>query len=103
MQDAFITLEHLTHLGINLEGKDTDSLLEHLNDSLQERVGTEITESLDDEKLEQLVEVQENGSDQDIADWLETNVPELKEIVQDEIDILLGELANSNEDINQAA
>lgn len=100
MQNNFITIEHLTELGIELT--DTDNLLTHLNDTLQERVGTEITESLDDEKLKQLLALQEEGSDEDIADWLETNVPELKEIVQDEIDILLGELAENNEDVSKS-
>lgn len=100
MENEFITLEHLTQLGINLKDKDVDALLQHLNETLQERVGTEITDSLDDTKLEQLVKMQGSSSDEDIGDWLESNVPELQDIVQGEIDILLGELADSNEDLN---
>ena len=43
----FITKDSLLKLGINLEGQDVDSLLAHLNDTLEERVGSEITDSLD--------------------------------------------------------
>jgi len=103
MQNAFITLDHLTQLGINLEGKDIDSLLKHLNDTLQERVGTEVTESLNDDQLKELLAVQENSNDEEVGAWLSNNVPELQEITQDEIDILLGELAENSDEVNQAS
>lgn len=98
-----ITKENLEEAGITLEGRDIEALLNHLNDNLEERVGAEITESLSDEKLEELVSLQENASDDEVANWIEANVPELQQIVQDEIDIIIGELAENAEDINTAA
>ena len=42
-----ITLEDLQEIGFNLPGDPTTALAE-LNDELNKRIGTEITESLDD-------------------------------------------------------
>lgn len=103
MNQQFITESTLDALGIDLQGQDKEALLAHLNDTLQERVGTEITESLDDAQLKTLLALQENASDDELADWLEQNVPDMKQIVQDEIDILLGELAENSDGINETA
>ena len=101
--NPIITKALLDEAGIDLTGQDVDALLAHLNQTLEERVGTEITESLDDTQLDELLAVQENGSDEEVGAWLEKNVPELQEITQDEIDILLGELSENADSINQAA
>jgi len=101
--NPIITKALLDEAGIDLTGQDVDALLAHLNRTLEERVGTEITESLDDTQLDELLAVQENGSDEEVGAWLEKNVPELQEITQDEIDILLGELSENADSINQAA
>jgi hypothetical protein len=99
---AIITKELLDEFGIELDGKDEQTFLTHLNDTLTERVGAEITESLDDAQLEELLKIQENGSDEAVGEWLNSNVPELEQITQDEIDILLGELAENTDEINDA-
>ena len=99
----FITKEMLTNLGINLEGQDVASLLSHLNDTLEERVGSEITDSLDEAQLKVLVEMQDKAGDEEIGEWLAKNVPDFEQIVQDEIDIILGELAEGTDGINSVA
>jgi hypothetical protein len=99
MNEPLITRELLDEFGIELGNQDEASLLEHLNSTLEERVGTEITESLDEPQLKELVELQEKGTDEEIAVWLEKNVPDLQEITQDEIDILIGELAENSDAI----
>jgi hypothetical protein len=101
--DQYITKETLDAFGISLEGHDETSLLEHLNDTLKERIGTEIAALLDDTRLNELLDLQETAGDEQVGDWLTQNVPELPQIVQDEIDILMGELADSTDSINKAA
>jgi len=103
MNQQFITESTLDALGIDLDGQDKDALLAHLNETLQERVGTEITESLNDDQLKTLLVMQENAPEEELGTWLEQNVPDLKQIVQDEIDILLGELAENSDGINKTA
>ncbi|HEY1085099.1 MAG TPA: DUF5663 domain-containing protein [Candidatus Saccharimonadales bacterium] len=103
MNPQIITKQVLDEFGVDLEGKDVDSLLQHLNETLEERVGAEITESLDDDQLKALLDLQESGTDEQVGQWLEQNVPELQQITQDEIDILIGELAENTDGINEAA
>lgn len=100
--DQYITEETLQSFDINLEGQDKETLLEHLNDTLQERVGTEITAMLDDNKLQELIETQKTATDEQMGAWLTQNVPELQQIVQDEINILMGELNENSDAINSA-
>lgn len=103
MNQDYITEETLQAFGVNIGDQDMDSLLDHLNETLQERIGTEIAGMLDETRLNQLLDLEEAGADEkQIGAWLQQNVPELKEIVQDEIDILMGELNENADAINKA-
>jgi len=103
MNQQLITQETLSEIGIDLNGQDVNALLSHINSTLQERIGAEISETLDDEQLKALLSLKETASEDEVSKWLNQNVPELKQIAQDEIDILLGELADNGEAINEAA
>lgn len=103
MNDPLITQQTLDDFGISLtDAQDATALLAHLNETLDERVGAEITETLDDEQLKELLALQEKSDDEAVGTWLSANVDELEQITQDEIDILLGELAEISNDINAA-
>lgn len=99
-----ITKDHLDHLGI-VPGsqEETSTLLAHLNNIVNERVGAEITDSLDDTKLEELLELQESGDNQAVKEWLRNNVADLEAIVNDHRDIILGEVVQNASDINTSA
>lgn len=98
MQPQYITQSTLTTLGIDLTGEDVDTLLDDLNETLQERVGTEITQSLNEDQLKELVDLQESATETEIGDWLQKNVPDLQQIIQNEIDILIGEIVEDEEE-----
>ena len=102
MEEHYITEEMLNELGIDLEGQDKIAFLAHINEKLEEEIGAEITESLDDEQLKELLELQDSGDEEAVEKWLEEHVPELPEIVQDNTAILLGELAKNADDLNAA-
>ena len=89
----YIPREDLTTLGIELPEEQIAEFLQHANDTLAERIGAEITESLTDEAVSQMIEVQELGDETALQAWLIEKVPELKEIVQDEVDIFIAEIA----------
>ena len=101
--DQIITRDTLEQAGIELNGTDVDALLTHLNEQLEERVGAEVVASLSDDKLKELSELQESGSDEQLIEWMSEHVPELGEITKDEIDILIGELAENADGLNAAA
>jgi hypothetical protein len=86
----------LENLGIELSDEDFASLAEHFETTLDERVFNEVVLELTPEQAEQLAAMQQS-SDEDILGWLQANVPALSEIVADEVDILLGELAENSE------
>ena len=102
MQDPVNTPTLLAEAGIKIPEDQVADLLDHLNAELEERIGEEITNSLDDDKLEELVELQKTADDEAVSKWLEANVPELGDIIQDEIDILIGEISENAEGFSQA-
>ncbi len=102
MQD-YITKDSLLALGITLDASNADSLIDHLNETVEERIGAEITESLTDDQLTELVTLQESASDEELGKWIAAHVPDYQAIVQDNIDIVIGELADGADGINTAA
>lgn len=100
----YVTPELLDTLNIHLEPAEQEQLLTHLNQTLQQRVGAEITDQLDDDQLQELLALQQADDQAAIQSFLLHNVPELAQIVQDEAAILLGELAENSDSLssNQA-
>lgn len=98
MQPQYITQSTLETLGIDLTGEDVDALLDDLNETLQERVGTEIAQSLEEEQLKELVELQESATEIEIGDWIQKNVQGLQQIIQNETDILIAEIVEDDEE-----
>lgn len=97
--NQLITEDTLVAMGIQLSEEEMKTLVQHANETLNERVGADVIESLDDEKLEEYLALQQGGDVDKASSWLTENVPELKEIVENERDILLGELAENAESI----
>jgi hypothetical protein len=98
MAQHYIKKEILDAVGIVLPKLPVDeetAFIEHLNDTLRQRIGGEISASLGDEELDAMLEIEASGDDAKLQAWLKQNVPELNQIVQDEIDIMLGELAEN--------
>lgn len=93
---AILSKQILEQLGIQLSDDDYASLAEHFETTLNERVFDEIALELTPEQAEQLAAMQQS-SDEEVLAWLQANVPALSEIVADEVDILLGELAENSE------
>lgn len=101
MQEQYVTLETLKSFGINVDDATAASLLEHINTTVEERIGTEITEALTDEQLKELLELQDTGTEDQVGEWIAQHVPNYAEIVQDNIDITVGEVAEGADGINQ--
>ncbi|MEO6110143.1 MAG: DUF5663 domain-containing protein [Candidatus Saccharimonadales bacterium] len=98
--EPLITPTMLAATGIDIKDEDVEAYLEHLNTLLTERIGEAITESLSEENIEALSLLQETASDEELGKWLNTNVPDLDQIIQDEIDIVLGEAVENSDEIN---
>jgi hypothetical protein len=89
----YLTKEDLKEAGVTSPEGLSDEFIRHINISLAERIDAEITSVLTDEEADEMLEVQASGDEAALQAWLAEHVPELIEIVQDEIEILLDELA----------
>lgn len=96
---AIINEQFLQSIGVTLSPEETALLSEHFETTLHERVFNEIVETLDQPQAEMLADMADRN-DPGITEWLVANIPELTEIVQDEIDILLGELVESRDSLD---
>lgn len=87
----------LDSLEVNMDETKREALRAHMEATLQERVGLALVELLDDAEVEELVKLTEQGDQAALTAWLGDHVPDYPQVVQDEIDILLGDVAeNSN-------
>jgi len=84
----------LASIGINLSPEKAEALIKQFEDTLQERVGIEIFEALDDDQASELIALQQKDDQQAVVKYIEQHVPNLEAIVQDQTDIMLGELAD---------
>lgn len=98
-----ITPALIAELGVTIDEAAVPALIDQLNEQLEERVGEEIANSLDDAKLEELVKLQETASDDEVGAWIEANVEDLEAIIQDEFDILMGEVSERADKIDSGA
>jgi len=90
--------DFLSDIGIELDDATYIVFAEHFEETLSQRIIEEIIDELDENQLEQFNQLQ-NADDTQLWQWVQTNVPELPEIIQEEVDILLGELAENAEHI----
>ena len=93
-----LSREFLEQLGIQLDDQNYAALSDHFETTLYERVVAEIGEELTPEQAAELASLQ-SADDATIQQWLTANVPEVQDIVADEIDILLGDIAENSEEI----
>ncbi len=64
-----------------------------MNEVLEERIGEAVVDSLDDTQLEHLANLQETATDEEVQSWINDTVPNLTDMIQEEVDIILGEAA----------
>ena len=94
-----LTRTILQDLGLSLSDEDFDSLAKHFETTLDERVINEIVLELEPEQASELATMQQS-SDEEMIAWLTATVPDFADIVSDEVDILLGELADSSSSLD---
>ena len=97
---TIVTKAQLNSIGINLPEDQMQALIQHVEDTINSQIGEEIVESLDDDQLKELVQMQDNDAPaEEIDAWIRARVPEYDEIIEDNVEIVLGELANNSDAI----
>ena len=79
-------------------------LIQHVEDTVNERIGEEIVDSLDDDQLKNLVRLQDSrASDNEVTQWIKERIPDYDEIIEDNVRIVLGELVENSDAITASA
>ncbi len=86
----------LNELGLDkLSADDKNSLLKHIYETLEMRVGVRLADQMSQEQLDEFEKYFEAKDDSGAFKWLETNFPNYKDIVQEEFDKLKNEVKTS--------
>ena len=97
---TMITKAQLNSVGINLPDDQAQVLIQHVEETVNERISEEIVDSLDDAQLAELVALQDGDVPaEQLEAWIRERVPEYDEIVEDNMTIVLGELVENSEAI----
>jgi hypothetical protein len=94
-----ITQDTLHQIGINKSDAEEKALIEHFHETLNERIGATVIDLLDDDQAAYLMELTEQGDQAATTAWLQETIPGFQDIAKDEYDILLGELADSADNL----
>lgn len=94
----------LDELGlVGLPREDKKELLGQLYETLQLRVGMKLAEQMSDTQLEEFDNITKNQQDEKLAlQWLETNLPNYKQVVYQELEQLKEEIRKDAQKIVQA-
>jgi hypothetical protein len=79
----------------SLPDAEKNSLLKHIYETLEMRVGIRLADQMSNEQLDEFERYFEAKDDAGAFKWLETNFPNYKEIVQQEFDKLKAEVTQS--------
>lgn len=97
---TIVTKAQLNSVGISLPDDQMQALIQHVEETINERISEEVVESLTDEQLAELVKMQDsNAPAEEIDAWIRERVPEYDEIIEDNVTIVLGELVENSDAI----
>lgn len=100
---AALTVEHLQAVGIDLSDVEMEALLVHAQERVDELISEEFFDSLSDEEVDEIIELQQKDSSAEQIDkWLAEHIPDYQQIIEDNTAIVLGELAENAKDIQEA-
>src|ERR1019366_10035137 len=86
----------LEELGLaGLPDPEKNSLLKHIYETLEMRVGMRLADQMSNEQLDEFEQYFEAKDDAGAFKWLETNFPNYKDIVQEEFDKLKSEVGQT--------
>jgi hypothetical protein len=94
----------LNELGLsNLPEEEKKKMLVHIYETLELRVGMKLAENMSDEQLDEFEKLANANDEAGSLKWLETNVPNYKEVVMSELEKLKSEVKQSASQILDAS
>lgn len=94
----------LIELGLgSLPPDEKNKMLAHIYETLEMRVGMKLAEQMSDQQLNEFEAFIDRKDETGALTWLETNFPNYKQVVADELEKLKGEIAQVAPQLVQAA
>src|SRR5690349_10614249 len=92
--------DFLQSLGLgSLPDEQKQAFLQHLYEELELRVGTRLSEGMSDEQLAEFEKLIDNNDENGALKWLETNRPNYKDVVAEELEKLKNEVSANRDKI----
>jgi predicted RNA-binding Zn ribbon-like protein len=86
----------LEELGLgSLPNEEKNKMLAHIYETLEMRVGMKLAEQMTNEQLDEFESFIDKNDEAGALKWLETNFPDYKKVVADELEKLKGEIKQS--------
>src|SRR6266481_8490245 len=86
----------LRELGLGeLPAAEKNKMLAHIYETLELRVGMRLAEQMSDEQLDEFEAFIDRNDEAGALKWLETNFPNYKQVVADELDSLKKEITTA--------
>ncbi len=83
----------LIELGLGaLPTAEKNKMLAHIYETLELRVGMRLAQQMSDEQLTEFETFIDSGNEAGALQWLETNFPDYKSVVADELELLKSEI-----------
>jgi len=93
----------LQELGLGaLPPAEKNKMLAHIYETLELRVGMKLAEQMSDEQLDEFEGFIDRNDEAGALKWLETNFPDYKQVVADELDKLKAEIKQTAPQILEA-
>jgi len=93
----------LQELGLGaLPAEEKNKMLQHIYETLELRVGMKLAEQMTDAQLDEFEGFIDRNDEEGALKWLETNFPNYKQVVADELDALKLEIKGQATAILQA-
>lgn len=94
----------LQDLGLGeLPTEEKNKMLKHIYDTLEMRVGMKLAEKMTDAQLDEFESFIKSNDEAGALKWLETNFPNYKQVVADELEALKLEIKSSSQQILEAS
>lgn len=85
--------DFLAQLGLaGLPADDKKKMLAHIYETLELRVGMRLAQNMSDAQLDEFEKLMDANDEAGALKWLETNVPNYKEVVAEELEKLKSEI-----------
>ncbi len=94
----------LKELGLDeLPAEEKNKMLAHVYETLEMRVGMKLAEQMSDEQLDEFEGYVNKDDQKGALKWLETNFPNYKQVVADELEALKTEIKSNADEIIAAS